>query len=320
MTNNSLHKSVLKKEVIQYLSPKKNENFIDATVGDGGHSFEIIKRIQPNGKIFGIDWDSEMIHRLNLKIKNKKLKNLILVNDNFKNLKKIVEENNFKDISGILFDLGFSSWHIEESKKGFSFQKDEILDMRYFRKSKIKKVCFSKDCKAEQNAKLEREKSDLKAMDIINKYSEEEIEEILREYGEEGYSRRIAEAIVEARKKKPIIKTLELVEIIKKVVPKNQRINPATKTFQALRIVVNQELDNLKEALPQAIEVLKEESRIVIISFHSLEDRIVKNFFKKEKVKGKIKVLTKKPIVPTNEEVKENPRSRSAKLRAAKVI
>lgn len=295
-----MHESVLKKEVVEHLKPKPNDNFIDATIGDGGHSFEIIKRIQPNGKILGIDWDSEMMHRLNLKTKKEKLKNLILVNDNFKNLKEIVKKNCPEwqgKISGILFDLGFSFWHIEKSKRGFSFKEDEILDMRYDRKSKIT------------------------AIDILNKWQEKEIERILREYGEERYSRKIAKKIIEQRKKKPILKTFELVGIIKRTVPfKKEKIHPATRTFQALRIAVNNELENLKKALPQTVEILKKGGRLVVISFHSLEDRIVKNFLKEKKESREVEILTKKPVIPTKEEIQKNPRARSAKLRAAKVI
>lgn len=293
-----MHISVLKEEVIKFLAPRPNENFIDATVDGGGHAMEILKKNAPKGKVLGIDWDKEIIRKLRLKIEKSDFKErLILVNDNFKNLKRIVEKNNFKEISGILFDLGFSSWHIEKSKKGFSFQKDEILDMRYG-------------------------EGETRAIDILNKWQEKDIERILREYGQEFFSKKIAKAIVESRKEKPIIKTGGLVEIIEKVVPKRkkQKIHPATKTFQALRIAVNQELENLKEALPQAIEVLKPGGRLVLISFHSLEDKIVKKFFRQKEKEGEAEILTKKPITPTEKEIKENPRSRSAKLRAIKKI
>lgn len=294
MANNTLHESVLKKEVIKYLSPKPNENFIDATFNGGGHSLEIFKKTFPRGKILGIELDKELLEKTRKRLKQFE-KRLVLVNDNFKNLKRIVENHDFKNISGVIFDLGFSSWHIEESKKGFSFQKNEILDMRYGDKG-------------------------IKAIDILNKWQEEDIERILREYGEERFSRKIAKAIISARREKPIIKTFELVEIIKKIIPFQRKIHPATRTFQALRIAVNDEIGNIKSALPQALEVLKLQGRIVVISFHSLDDRIVKNYFKEEKNKGEIEILTKKPIKPTNEEIKNNPRSRSARLRAVKKL
>lgn len=289
MENSDLHKSVLKDEVIGYLNPKPNENFIDANFGAGGHAKSILERTKPKGKLLGIELDKSLLE----KNKNEANERLILVNDNFKILKKIVRENDFKDVSGIIFDLGFSSWHIEKSERGFSFQKNEILDMRYDKSAGTT------------------------AMDILNKWREEEIEKVLKEYGQERFSRKIAKAIIERRKEKPIIKTFELVEVIKKVIPFQKRINPATRTFQALRIAVNEELENLKSVLPQALEILKPDGKIVVISFHSLEDKIVKNFFKEKKQKGEIEILTKKPIGPTNEEIKNNLRSRSAKLRAA---
>lgn len=289
MVNNSLHESVLKKEVIKYLSPKPNENFIDATFNGGGHSLEILKKTLPRGKILGIELDKELLEKTKKRFESFK-ERLILVNDNFKNLKKIAEEKKFKNISGILFDLGFSSWHIEKSERGFSFLRDELLDMRY-------------------------KKNGIAAMDIVNKWQKEDIEKILRIYGEERYSRKIAEKIIEERKKKPILKTTELVRIIEEVKPgkAKEKIHPATRTFQALRIKVNSELENIKKTLPQAVEILKPGGRIVIISFHSLEDRIVKNFLKGEK---KVEILTKKPIKATSEEINKNLKSRSAKLRA----
>lgn len=297
----NLHKSVLKKEVIEILEPKANENFIDATISGGGHAMEILKRNGPKGKVLGIDWDKEIIENLKSKVKNSEFKKrLILVNGNFKNLKEIVKKNCatwMGKTSGIIFDLGFSSWHIEKSERGFSFKKDEILDMRY-----------------SQNTTL-------KAVDILNKWPEKEIERILREYGEEKFSRKIAKAIIEKRKKKPIIKTKELVEVIEKIISKKKgEIHPATRTFQALRIAVNEELENIKKALPQAIEVLKSGGKLVVISFHSLEDRIVKNFFNEKEKMELVKILTKKPLRPTFLEIKENPRARSAKLRAIEKI
>jgi len=283
------HIPVLQKQVLEYLNPKPNENFIDATFGAGGHSAAILKENGPHGKILGIELDAELLKIAELR------KRLILAQGNFVNLKEIVENNNFKNISGILIDLGFSSWHIEKSGRGFSFQKNEPLDMR-----------FSSD-------------SDLTAKEILNQWPEKEIENILKEYGEERFAKRIAKKIYEVRKIKSINTTFELVGIIKKSVPKwyqRQRINPATRTFQALRIAVNDELNNLRKFLPQALEILNPDGRLVIISFHSLEDRIVKNFFRKKKRQGLVKVLTKKPVRPDREEIKINPRSRSAKLRA----
>jgi len=312
-----MHIPVLQKEVLEYLDPKPGDNFIDCTIGEGGHSLEIIKSILPKGKILGIDWDNKLLEILKLKIKNLQLeKNFILVCDNFKNLKKIIETNNFQP-DGILIDLGFASSQIEESERGFSFQGDEKLDMRY-------------------NPEL----NDLTAEKIINNWSEEEIRKILEEYGQERFAKKIAEQIAKERKTGPIKTTFQLVEIIRKSLPdwyhyREQKIHFATRTFQSLRIVVNGELENLKNVLPQALEVLKPTGRMAVISFHSLEDRIVKNFLK-EKTKGRLlgtrqehskfrqrqvlKILTKKPITPTDEEITLNYRSRSAKLRVAQKI
>ncbi len=287
-----MHKSVLKKEVIKYLNPQPNENLIDATVGAGGHALEILKRNKPKGEVLGIEWDQEVYKKL----KAKNINRLILENNSYVNLEKIVKERNFKNIRGILFDLGFLSWHIDESKKGFSFLKNEELDMRY------------------------NTNSNLTAKEILNKWPEKDIAQTLKEFGEERFARRISKNIIRRRKEMEIKTTNQLVDIIKESVTgwyRHKRIHPATRTFQALRIQVNNEIENLKKVLPQALKVIEEEGRIAVISFHSLEDRVVKRFFKKQSNLKKIKILTKKPIQPSQEEVENNPRSRSAKLRAA---
>jgi len=230
------------------------------------------------------------------KLKKERIERLVLINDSYINLKKVILKYNFKPVNGILFDLGMSSWHLEESKRGFSFLKNETLDMRY-----------------DKNNKLTAEK-------IINNFKEEEIEKILKEYGEEKFSKRIAKEIINERKRKPIKTTFDLINIIKKAVPKEyqyRKIHFATKTFQALRIAVNDELNNLSKVLPETIDVLEKNGRLVIISFHSLEDRIVKNFLKENERKKILKILTNKPITAQREEIKRNKRSRSAKLRAA---
>ena len=296
------HKSVFQNEVIKYLNPKPGENFIDATVDGGGHTVAILEKIMPRGKVLGIEIDRELYTYLAAEIKNQKSKiknNVILVNDSFINLKEIINENNFGPVAGILFDLGFSSWHLESSGRGFSFRKNEPLKMNY--ESRI------------MNQGLTAEM-------IVNQWSENELKKIFQEYGEERFAKRITEEIVRFRKNNPIKTTFDLVEIIKKATPywyQRRRIHPATKVFQALRIAVNDELGNLKKSLPQALEILSAGGRIAVISFHSLEDRIVKNFFKEEAQKNNLKILTKKPVSPSLEELKENPRSRSAKLRAA---
>ncbi|MCD6550560.1 16S rRNA (cytosine(1402)-N(4))-methyltransferase RsmH [bacterium] len=295
-----MHIPVLQKEVIKYLNPEPNKNFIDATVGEGGHSLEIIEKIKPKGKILGIEWDKEVADRLKSKIREMKLENrFIVVWGNFVDLAGIVKQYKFL-ADGVLFDLGFLSWHVEESKRGFSFRKNEELDMRYNPQENL-----------------------LKAKDIINKFSFQKILGIIKEYGEEKFARRITEAIIRERQKKPIETTFQLVEIIKKATPAwyhRKKIHFATRTFQALRIATNSELENIKEALPQALKVMRSGGRLVVISFHSLEDRIVKEFFKKQAKEGSLKILTKKPQRPTSEEINFNPRSRSAKLRAAQKL
>lgn len=294
----NVHIPVLQKEAIEYLNPKPNENFIDATLGGGGHALAILERNSPKGKILGIDADPEIIHQLKSEISSLKSR-IVLVCDNFANLKKNINNKSFRQISGILFDLGLSSWHLEKSGRGFSFLRKEQLDMRYN---------FQNPLTAEK---------------ILNYWSVQEIEKILTEYGEERFAKEIAGKIVEARKLKQIKNTVQLAEIIKRAVPGwylHRRLHFATKTFQALRIAVNDELNNLEKVLPQAVDTLEKNGRLVIISFHSLEDRIVKNFFREMAEKNIIKILTKKPIKPNREEIKINPRSRSAMLRAAQKL
>jgi 16S rRNA (cytosine1402-N4)-methyltransferase len=288
------HIPVLPKEVLEYLDPQPNQNFIDATLGNGGHASMILERTAPNGKLLGIDQDPEQIKNCKLGSLRKRV---ICPCDNFSNLKKIVKENDFPLADGILFDLGMSSWHVDESGKGFSFQKKEPLDMRY----------------SLQNQ--------LNAEKIVNFWSKQDLERIFKDYGEEHFASQIAQEIIECRKFKTINNTLQLVEVIRRAVPasyQHQKTHFATRTFQALRIAVNDELASLEKALLQIPEVLKKDGRVVVISFHSLEERIVKNFFKANQ--NLFKILTKKPVEPSYEELKSNPRSRSAKLRAAQKI
>lgn len=296
-----MQQPVLLRETTQVLDPKPNENFIDATIGDGGHARAIIEKIKPAGKLWGIDWDPEQIkkleHRFNQEIKSH---NLILVNDNYKNLENIVAKYHISSVSGILFDLGFSLYHIEESGRGFSFQKDEPLLMTY--------------CGAEGQNRLT-------AGAIINNWPQKDLEKILKEYGEEKFFKQIAQKICEARQKNPIKTTFDLVRIIKEAVPggywRQSRLHPATRTFQSLRIAVNDEFGNIKAGLGQALKILNKGGRLAIISFHSGEDRIVKEFLKTEEKEGVIKILSPKFVKPSPEEIEKNPSSRSAKLRAA---
>ena len=290
-----MHIPVLQKEVINYLDPKANENFIDCTADGGGHTTAILERMGTKGKVLGIDADQVLLKELEKKLKEQNLdKQVVLVCDNFSNLKEIARQARFKRVDGILFDLGFSSWHLEESGRGFTFLKNEPLDMRY------------------------NPSSALSAEKLLNFWSEPEIERILRDFGEERFAREIAVEIVKDRKVSPLKTTFQLIRVLKRAIPfrfQRQKIHFATRTFQAIRIAVNDELESLRKGLDQGLEILDQGGRIVVISFHSLEDRIVKNFFKdKENI---LKVLTKKPIIPQAEEIKINPRSRSSKLRAA---
>jgi len=291
-----MHKSVLLKESIEILNPQLGEFFIDGTIGSGGHSEAILEKIGPSGKLLGIDWDEKAIENCKLKIGN--CLNVVLVNGNYADLPEILKEKKLPKADGLIVDLGFSSEQIEKSGKGFSFMKDEPLIMRY----------------ADEG---------LTAAEIVNSFNEKDLADIFWKYGEERFSRQIAKKIVEERKKRRILTTFELVEIIKKAVPKfyeRGRLHPATRVFQALRIYVNRELENLETLLKNLDKIIKTKGRVAIISFHSLEDRLVKNYFRQMAKEGCAEILTKKPITPTEEEIKNNPRSRSAKMRAIRVI
>jgi 16S rRNA (cytosine1402-N4)-methyltransferase len=300
-----MHIPVLTKEIIEYLNPKPNDNFIDCTFGQGGHTIALLDAIEPNGKVLGIEADPELYNKFQQEggdgsQKSKFQNRLVLVNDSYTNLKNIIAERNFGPINGIVMDLGLSSWHFEESGRGFSFKEDEPLDMRY-------------------NPQI----NSLTALEIVNSYTEEDIERILKDYGEESFAKVIAKKIIEKRQEKPIRTTFDLVEIVWSSLPgrfQRKKLHPATKTFQALRIAVNSEIENVKKGLIQAAEVLGKDGRIAVISFHSLEDGEVKRFFKRCQEINIFEIITKKPIVPGFEEIRNNPRSRSAKLRVAKKI
>lgn len=312
------HLPVLLRETIDLLKLRSGDQVIDCTVGEGGHSHEIIQAVSPSGRLLGIDLDPENIKRVKKEFGNR----TVLINDNFSNLKKIVEKYKFFPVQAILMDLGWSARQFEESGRGFSFQKDEPLDMRY--NTRISRASDANNLRMLTADTAEQ---------IVNKWSEDEIGRILREYGEERNWREIARVIVRSRKERPIKTTGDLVQIIQSSefsakgarLPdgqgsalgervRNSKIHPATKTFQSLRIAVNDELNNLRQALPQAMEILAPGGRLAIISFHSLEDRIVKQFFKSQSGQT-LTIITKKPIRPSREEITANPRSRSAKLR-----
>lgn len=289
--NVDYHTSVLKEEAINFLDIKPGGKYIDCTLGSGGHAVEIIKR---GGIVLGIDTDDEAIEyvRENLKV----YKNLTLVKGNFRDLAKIAKSNNFAKVDGILYDLGVSTHQLKAKGRGFSFALDEDLDMRMDKSLGIT------------------------AKDVVNRATKEELYEIFTKFGEERRAWAIADAIVRARQVSSIFNTKQLAEIILSVRGKmgfKDRTHPATRTFQALRIHVNDELERLKNSLAQTLEILKRERRLVIISFHSLEDRIVKNFIRQQEFLGDLKNLTPRPIRPSEMEINRNPSARSGKLRAA---
>lgn len=279
-------------EVIHYLNPKKGGVYVDATFGMGGHTLSIIEAQPDLELIIAVDLDADSIKRA-LSVIGEDPKKIHIYQGNFTQVPLFLEKEGITQVDGIIMDLGISSYHYEESGRGFSFKRDEPLDMRLNLNSK-----FS-------------------AYDIINNLSEDKIEEIIRLYGEESWSKKIANTIVEKRKQKKIETSKELADIIYHTIPRKfhpRHIHPATKTFQALRIAVNSELDNLKLALQTFPELLKPKGRICIISFHSLEDRLVKEGFKQNE---KLEIITKKPITPQESEINRNPKARSAKLRVA---
>lgn len=289
------HKPVLVKEVIEHLKVGDKKEFIDATIGDGGHAEAILKN---KGKLLGIDSDPKAVdaarNRLVFACPPGKNYSWRLAWGNFQNLKKIAEENGFEQVDGILFDLGVSSRQLSTPDRGFSFKYEGPLDMRM-----------------DPNLGVT-------AGDLINSLGSKQLEEAFEKFGQERYARRIAKAIISARGLGPIKTTTQLSQIIVRAVPRLRekgRLHPATRVFQALRIIVNDELNNLRLALPQAFTLLKPKGRLLVISFHSGEDRIVKEFFKERAASGDLTIITKKPIRPSIEEIRANPRSRSAKLR-----
>lgn len=297
-----MHIPVLPKQILDFLEPRPGKNFIDGTCGGAGHAVEILKKNGPQGKVLCVDLDKEALERSRKNIEaqgRELLGRAVFAEENFANLEKIVRANDFFPVEGILVDLGMSSDQLELSDRGFSFQKDEALDMR-----------FSTG-------------QELTAAEILNRWDDVQIHRILKEYGEERFARSITAEIIKTRKQKPILRTWELVDAIGRAVPKrfkNARIHFATRTFQALRIAVNDELGSLGKFLAQSLAVLSPGGRIAVISFHSLEDRLVKNFFREKAKSGELMILTKKPVVPEEDEISRNPRSRSAKLRVSQKI
>ena len=307
------HISVLLKECIDGLNIKANGVYVDGTLGGAGHSKHIAEKLGEGGMLIGIDQDENAIKAATENLKEY-MDRVKLVRDNFSNLDEVLKDLKIEKIDGILLDLGVSSHQLDEAERGFSYMQDAPLDMRM------------------------DNRGDLTAKDIVNKYSEADLTRIIKEYGEDNWAKRIASFIVQLRQEKEIETTHELVEIIKKAVPKGARKDgphPAKRTFQAIRIEVNRELEIIEDTIKVAAKNLNEGGRICIITFHSLEDRIVKNAYKKlsdpctcppqfpicscNSIK-ELEIITRKPIAPSDEELEVNPRSRSAKLRIAEKV
>lgn len=304
------HVSVLLNECIENLNIKPDGVYVDCTMGGAGHSKEIAKKLSEDGRLICFDQDINAINVAKERLAEFGEK-VILVHSNFENIKDEIKSLGIDKIDGVLADLGVSSHQLDEASRGFSYMNDAPLDMRM-------------DNRCENSA-----------WDVVNNYSEESLHKIIKEYGEENWSKRIAKFIVEERKDKTIETTYDLVEIIKKAIPKKARMNgphPAKRTFQAIRIEVNNELGVIKNMIDDAVSIMNPTGRICIITFHSLEDRIVKNEYKylaqdcicppempfcQCDKKSEVKIITRKPILPSEEEVNVNPRSRSAKLRVA---
>lgn len=306
------HIPVLLDQVVDHLQPKKGQRFLDCTLGAGGYTLALREKIGEQGVVVSLDRDRKAIDDIREVIKDKNIENITLIKGNFGQVKELIESNFGEQLSfdGIVFDLGLSTDQLDDIERGFSFQDDRPLDMAFDQ---------------QESGKTE---------DIVNNYTEEDLFRIIKELGEERFARQIVKEIVEIRKERPIKTTGQLKQIISSSVPQkpDQRIHPATRTFQALRIATNEELGNLREALPQAVDLLRSEGRIAVVSYHSLEDRIVKKFFKQEAKdcicppeaweckcghRARLRIITKKIVAPEEEEKRNNPRSRSAKLRVA---
>lgn len=301
------HKSVLLKEVIESLNIRPDGIYVDGTLGGGGHAYEVCKRLK-NGKLIGIDQDEDALFAAAKRLEEFG-ERVLLVRDNYSNIESVLREQGIKKVDGICLDLGVSSYQLDNADRGFTYREDVALDMRM-------------DMREERTA-----------ADILNGYTEKELCRVIRDYGEELFAKNIARHIVRAREEKPIETSGQLIEIIRAAMPKKMQIkggHPAKRTFQALRIEVNRELEVLEHSIDKMIELLAPGGRLAIISFHSLEDRIVKNHFRKNEdpcicpknfpicvcgQKSRGRVLTRKGILPGREEVEENPRAKSAKLR-----
>ncbi|MBN2655025.1 MAG: 16S rRNA (cytosine(1402)-N(4))-methyltransferase RsmH [Nitrospirae bacterium] len=293
MASSSIHIPVLFREVVEMLNLRESGIYIDATLGLGGHSAGILSGIGENGVLIGIDRDEAALALAAERLSDKRA---TLRRGSFSDIAELATNEHSEEFDGILFDLGTSMLQMRDMQRGFSFNSEDRLDMRM------------------------DDTQDLSAWEVVNRYRQEELEKIIKEYGEDPFARRIARAITSSRKVKNIDTCSELASIIQKACGRHGKTHPATRTFQALRIEVNRELDQLRKGLVESTRLLRKGGRLCVISYHSLEDRIVKNFFRDSSKDGLLKVLTKKPVVPQRDEIRQNPSSRSAKLRGAEKI
>jgi 16S rRNA (cytosine1402-N4)-methyltransferase len=309
------HKPIMLEECIEFLKIRHDGVYLDGTLGGGGHSSEIVKSLGPNGVLIGIDQDKNAIEAAKKRLLSIDSKaNIFIKHTNFENIREVLEEQKIDSVDGVLLDLGVSSHQLDEGERGFSYQHDAPLDMRM------------------------NQNDDFDAHTLVNTWSKDDITRIIRDYGEEKWAARIAEFIVRSREVQKISTTGELVDIIKSAIPaaaRREGPHPAKRTFQALRIAVNRELEVLENLLDTVTDLLSCGGRLAIISFHSLEDRIVKKSFQKQSqgcvcprdfpkcvcgFKPKLRIITRKPITPSEKEIDENPRARSAKLRVAEKL
>ncbi|HQD53715.1 MAG TPA: 16S rRNA (cytosine(1402)-N(4))-methyltransferase RsmH [Peptococcaceae bacterium] len=314
MDRSFAHKPVLLQEVLEFLQPKPGMVFVDGTLGGGGHSKAILEKILPGGKLLAFDQDLDAINAAKQVLTPLGEENFQLFHRNFRDMAQALSQTAYEKVDGILLDLGVSSYQLDQKERGFSYQYDAPLDMRMDRTQ------------------------DFDAAELVNKAGLEELARIIRDYGEEKWAKRIASFIVEERQRNPLRTTGQLVEVIKKAIPNSARRegpHPSKRTFQALRIAVNRELEILPPALEDALGLLKPGGRMAVITFHSLEDRLVKTAFRKAaqgcvcpkdfpmcvcQQKPRVKIITGKPVVPTTEEIADNPRARSAKLRVVEKV
>ncbi len=300
MLEAGLHVPVMLREVLDFLKLAPGQTIVDATLGTGGHALEILKRITPKGRLIGIDRDENSLNLCRQRLSEFK-DNTEFVHANFVDLDQVLNNLGIENIDGIVFDLGISSYQLQDAQRGFSFQEEGPLDMRLDKSSYI--------C----------------AYDLVNNLNENEISAMLWNFGQERWHNRIAHLLVQERRNEPICTTKQLANLVMRAIPHRYRrsyyrIHPATRTFQAVRIAVNRELEILESAIKKAVDILRKQARICVISFHSLEDRAIKHTFRALKADGLIDIITAKPLTPGSGEIEANPSSRSSKFRVAERI